>query len=215
MAKYGFTNSVWVITTHNSSTDPTKPTEYGTDQLMELAKNSTDGTQVPIQFDLTKFHKNANGDIQTVTGATVGLMSVIPVGATYTSKDGSEVLIWAWTSEDVTQPGGNIVCTLTDEFGTVQMDGTNEKKEAVTTGIKKRSLVLIRFKEGDQNGEVVLAITKEWCIIFAPAQEDAPFASPTTNFHPSLWSLLMRRILPSVPAALAGTVDDTTISQAP
>lgn len=213
MVKYGFTNSVYVITTHNSSTDPAKPTEYGTDRLMELAKDSTDDTQVPIQFDITKFHKNSNGDVQTVTGATIGQMSVIPVGATYASKDGSEAFIWAWTSDDVTQPGGNIVCTLTDEFGTVQMDGTNEKKEAVTTGIKKRSLVLLHFKEGDQNGEVVLAITKEWCIVFAPAQEDAPFAGPT-NFRPSLWGLLMR-ILPSVPAALAGTVTDASISQAP
>lgn len=211
--KYGYTNNVWVIRTHNSSTDADKPTEYGINQLMELAKNSTNDTQVPVWFDITKFHKNTNGDVQTVTGATVGLMSVIPVGTTYTSKDGGEILIWAWTSEDVTQPGGNIVCTLTDEFGTVQMDGTNEKKEPVTTGIKKRSLVLIRFKEGDQNGEVVLTITKDWCIIFASTQEDAPFAG-STNFRPSLWSLLMR-ILPSVPTAMAGTVDDATISQVP
>lgn len=211
--KHGYTNSVWVITTHNNSTDPAKPTEYGIDRLMDLTKDSTNDAQAPIQFDITKFHKNSNGDVQTVTGATVGLMSVIPVGATYANKDGSEVFIWAWTSEDVTQPGGNIVCTLTDEFGTVQTDGTNEKKEPVTTGVKKRSLVLLHFKEGDQNGEVVLTITKDWCIIFAPMREDAPFAGPT-DFRPSLWKIMMR-ILPSVPAALAGTVDDAAISQVP
>lgn len=209
--KFGFTQTIYAIATH--SDDPNNPTEYGTEQLQDLSKDSSKDSQVPIQFDVYKLHKSNSGDIQTVTGANPGLMTLLPVGGPFASQDGSSILQWCWTADDVVQPGGDIVCTLTDEFGTVQMDGTNEKKEAVTTGIKKRSLVLILFKEGDQNGEVVLAITKEWGVIFAPKQEDNPFAG-ASNFRPSLWGLLMR-ILPALPAAMAGTVADATISQVP
>lgn len=207
--KFGITKTVYAIATH--SDDPNNPTEYGTEQLQDMSKDACKDNQTPIKFDVYKLHKSASGDIQTVTGINPGTMTLFPVGGPFASQDGSSILQWCWTAEDVEQPGGDIVCTLTDEFGTVQMDGTNEKKEPVTTGIKKRSLVLILFKEGDQNGEVVLAITKEWGIIFAPKQEDNPFAGPT-NFRPSLWSLLMR-ILPALPAAMAGTITDAAASQ--
>ena len=208
--KFGFTNTAYAISTH--SDDPDHPTEYGAEQLQDMSKSASTDSQTPIKFDITKFHRSANGDIQTVTGDTApGLMSLLPMGGPFMSKDGGSILQWCWTAEDVTQPGNDIVCTLTDEFGTVQMDGTNEKKEAVTGGIKKRSLVLILFKEGDQNGEVVLAITQSWGIIFAPMKEDNPFAGQT-NFKPSLWGLLTR-IMPALSATLAGTVTDASVSQ--
>lgn len=207
--KFGFTNTAYAISTH--SDDPDHPTEYGAEQLQDMSKKACKDDQLPIKFDITKFHRSANGDIQTVTGASAGLMSLLPMGGPFMAKDGGSILQWCWAAEDVTQPGNDIVCTLTDEFGTVQMDGTNEKKEAVTDGIKKRSLVLILFKEGDQNGEVVMTITKSWGIIFAPMKEDNPFAGQT-NFKPSLWSFLMR-IMPAFSAALAGTVTDDSVSR--
>lgn len=207
--KTGFTQTIYAISTH--SDDPSKPTEYGVEQIMDLAKKSTEGGQGPIKFDLTKFHKSANGDIQTVNGASTGLLTMIPVGGPYMTKDGGSTIQWCWTTEDMTQPGGDIVITLTDEFGTPQLENNKEKKEAVNTGIPARSFVLVLFKEGDQNGEVVLAITPDYGIVFASMQEDDPFTGPS-NSCPSLWSLLMR-ILPPIPAAMAGTVDDADISQ--
>ncbi len=207
--KTGYTNTIYAISTH--SDDVNNPTEYGTEQIQDMSKDSSKDNQTPIKFNVFKFHKGANGDIQTVTGITPGVMSLLPVGGPFMAKDGSSILQWCWTAEDMIQPGGDIVCTVTDEFGTPQMENGNEKREAVTGGIKKRSLVLILFKEGDQNGEVVLAITKDWGIIFAPMKEDGPFSGPT-DFRPSLWGLLMR-ILPTLPPALAGTVTDASISQ--
>lgn len=210
--KFGFTQVIYSIGTHNSSTDPNKPTEYNVEKIMDQAKKSNENGQTPLKFDLTKFYKNTNGDIQTVTGASAGLMSLLPMGGPFMSKDGGSTLQWCCTTEDMVQPGGDVVITLTDEFGTVQMDGNKEKKEAVTTGIPARSFALVLFKEGDQNGEVVLVITPDYGIIFASKQESSPFADQS-DLNPSMWSLLMR-ILPPIPAALAGIVDDADISKA-
>lgn len=207
--KFGITRTAYELRPH--SDDPNNPADYTVDQLIKLAHDSTLDGLTPIVMDVTKFNRSASGDLQTVTDAPVGKMTLCPVGSVFQDTEGADALFWCWTTEDVTQPGNDVVVTLTDAFGQPQMDGGREKRDVFVGGIKERSFVLIRFRDGVQSGEVVLTITKEWAVMFASMKSAAPFADPMSN-APSLWGFL-QQILPPIPVAMAGTVTDSDISR--
>ena len=107
-------------------------------------------------------------------------------------------------------PGNDAIATVTDTFGQPETNGAGQEKKDAFTGIKERSVVLVCFDEGNQDGYIVLTITDEWGVMFAPVEENRPFQN-VSNDTVSLWSFLLR-MLPPVPIAMVGTVDDADLS---
>lgn len=206
--KFGTTNIAYGINTH--SADPNNPTRYTIDDLIGLSRNSILDGQTPVEFDITKFHKSASGDIQTVNGAGTGHMSFFPEGYLYRDQKGTKVVLYGYATEDAVLPGNDAIATVTDTFGQPETNGAGQEKKDAFTGIKERSVVLVCFDEGNQDGYIVLTITDEWGVMFAPVEENRPFQN-VSNDTVSLWSFLLR-MLPPVPIAMVGTVDDADLS---